>query len=196
MDEEVERLLVSVRADTGAFRRDVAEMRRELDGPLKAGVEKAGRLLENTLVRAVRTGKLGLEDLKRVALSVMAEIAEAAIRAGIASIGKSGGKAEGKGAPGGLLAAGVGVLGAALGLPGRATGGPVAPGRAYVVGERGPELFVPTASGRVDTPPPRGGREVRLSITVNAPGAEPQALARSSRQVARAVRAELARAED
>ena len=196
MDEEVERLLVSVRADTGAFRRDVAEMRRELDGPLKAGVEKAGRLLENTLLRAVRTGKLGLEDLKRVALSVMAEIAEAAIRAGIASIGKRGGKAEGKGAPGGLLAAGGGVLGAGLGLPGRATGGPVAPGRAYVVGERGPELFVPTASGRVDAPQLRATREVRLSITVNAPGAEPQALARSSRQVARAVRAELARAED
>jgi hypothetical protein len=42
-----------------------------------------------------------------------------------------------------------------------------------------------------------GGREVRVSIAVNAPaGAEPQALARSSRQVARAVRQALLRAED
>ena len=75
MDEEIERLLVSVRADTAGFARDVAEMRGELDGPLVAGVERAGRALENALIRAVRTGKLGFDDLKRVALSAMAEIA-------------------------------------------------------------------------------------------------------------------------
>ncbi|MEA3064648.1 MAG: hypothetical protein QOJ27_1094, partial [Sphingomonadales bacterium] len=88
------------------------------------------------------------------------------------------------------------LLGAALGLPGRATGGPVAPGRPYLVGERGPELFVPTASGRVEAE--RGGaREIRLSVTINAPGGEaPQALARSSRQVARAVKQALMRLED
>jgi hypothetical protein len=40
-------------------------------------------------------------------------------------------------------------------------------------------------------------REVRLSITVNAPaGTEPQALKASSRQVARAVKAALMRVED
>lgn len=77
------------------------------------------------------------------------------------------------------------------GSPGRATGGPVSPGRPYWVGERGPELFVPTASGRVEA---GGGapREVRVAITVNAPaGSAPDTLARSSRQVARAVRAVL-----
>jgi phage-related minor tail protein len=78
-----------------------------------------------------------------------------------------------------------------LGAPGRATGGPVAPGRAYRVGERGPELFVPTASGRVEATGTGGGREVRVSINVNAPGGEPRALAQSSRQVARAVKAAL-----
>ena len=30
---------------------------------------------------------------------------------------------------------------------GRAAGGPVAAGRAYLVGERGPEMFIPTTSG-------------------------------------------------
>lgn len=185
MDEEIERLVVSVRADTGAFASDVSAMRRELEGPLGAGVDRAGRLIESTLLRAVRTGKLGLEDLKRVALSVMAEIAAAAIRSGIGSV--LGG--------GGLVAAGGQILGGVLGLPGRASGGPVAPGRAYVVGERGPELFVPTASGRVETRT-GGARDVRVAITVNAPaGGEPQALARSSRQVARAVRAALEAAE-
>lgn len=187
MDEEIERLLVSVRADTGAFRRDVEAMRAELDGPFASGVERAGRMLESSLVRALRTGKMGFEDLQRIALSTMAQIASAAIRSGIGSIfGGSGG--------GGGLG---GILMNVLGLPGRATGGPVTAGRPYLVGERGPELFLPTASGRVETLRPAGGREVRISITLNAPaGAEAQALKASGRQVARAVRSALMRAED
>jgi TP901 family phage tail tape measure protein len=36
-------------------------------------------------------------------------------------------------------------------LPGRATGGPVTMARPYIVGERGPELFVPSATGRIET---------------------------------------------
>ena len=188
MDEEIERLLVSVRADTGAFARDVAEMKGQLEGPLADGLERAGRALESALLRAVRTGKLGFEDLKRVALAAMAEIAASAVRAGLQSAA-GGGKS-------GLAAAAAQLLSVLLGAPGRATGGPVAPGRPYWVGERGPELFVPTASGRVETG--RGGvREIRMSIAVTAPAGEaPQALARSSRQVARAVRQALVRAED
>jgi hypothetical protein len=33
--------------------------------------------------------------------------------------------------------------------PGRASGGPVSPGKVYTVGERGPELFVPNSSGQI-----------------------------------------------
>jgi hypothetical protein len=78
------------------------------------------------------------------------------------------------------------------GQPGRATGGPVAPGRGYLVGERGPELFVPTAAGRIETLAPAAAREVRVSITINAGRSEPAAVLRqSSRQVAQAVRAAL-----
>ena len=191
MDEEIERLLVSVRADTGGFARDVAEMRGELEGPLAAGVERAGRALENALIRAVRTGKLGFDDLKRVALSAMAEIASAAIRGGIGAMFGGGG-----GGLGGLVAGAVQQLPILLGLPGRVAGGPVAPGRGYLVGERGPELFVPTSSGRVEVG--RGGvRDIRMSITINAPaGSEPQALGRSSKQVARAVKRALVGLED
>ncbi|HEX8534215.1 MAG TPA: tail tape measure protein [Allosphingosinicella sp.] len=189
MDEEIERLLVSVRADTGAFARDVAEMRGELEGPLAAGVDRAGRALENALVRAVRSGKLGFDDLKRVALSALAEIASAAVRGGIGAMFGGGGL-------GGLVAGAAQQLPILLGLPGRAAGGPVAPGRGYLVGERGPELFVPTASGRIETGR-GGGREIRMSITINAPaGSEPQALSRSSRQVARAVKRALVGMED
>jgi phage-related minor tail protein len=199
MDEEIERLVVRVRADTGAFAADVAEMRGQLDGPLGAGAERAGRAIEGALTRAVRTGKLGFDDLRRVALATLSEIATSAIGAGIGSLvgGAAGsGAGSGRGKAGGLIAAGTGLLTAALGLPGRATGGQVSPGRAYLVGERGPEVFVPTSSGRIDTGAGRGGREVRVAITLNAPaGTAPEALGRSSRQVARAVRAALDAAE-
>ncbi len=186
MDEEIDRLVVSVRADTAGFARDVAEMRGQLDGPLQGAADAAGRGIEHALLRVARTGKLGFEDLKKVALSVLAEIAASAIRSGIDAIlggGRSGG--------GGLLSA----IGGLFGAPGRATGGPVAQGRAYVVGERGPELFVPTSSGRIETRG-GGGRDVRIAINIAAPaGTESQALARSSRQIARAVRASLAEAD-
>jgi hypothetical protein len=56
---------------------------------------------------------------------------------------------------------------------------------------------VPTAGGRIETAHTSGGRDIRLSINVNAPaGSEAQALRASSRQVARAVRQALLRAED
>lgn len=188
MTEEIDRLIVSVRADTQGFARDVADMKNLLDGPFGAGIEKAGSLLESTLTRAVRTGKFGFEDLKRVALSVLAEIAAASLRN---ALGGGGGGQQGAGS---LLTLGTQVLGAVLGQPGRATGGPVSPGRAYMVGERGPELFVPTSSGSIANVAPGGGRDVRVSISVNAPaGTAPDTLARSSRQVARAVRGALMR---
>ncbi|MCP3735045.1 tail tape measure protein [Sphingomonas sp. RP10(2022)] len=178
--DEVERMVVGVRADTAGFAREVETMRATLEGGLGAGAERAARSIEGALLRAVRTGKFGFDDLKAVALGVLADIAKAAVHAGVGAVTGGGGSLSG-------------ALAGLVGLPGRATGGPVAPGRGYVVGERGPELFVPTASGRVETGvPAAGARDVRVSITVHAGAGEaPAAMERSSRQVARAVRAAL-----
>ena len=197
MDEEIERLVVSVRADTQGFARDVATMRAEMEGPFAAGIERTGRLLESSLTRAIQTGKFGFEDLRRIALSALAEIASAAIRSGIDSIlgGAGGGSGQG-----GLFASLGSILANALnGAPGRATGGPVTPGRAYRVGERGPELFVPTSAGRVEaaTSNMRGGVQVNLTVNVsdNGRGSAPDALQRSSRQMVRSLRRALAEVE-
>ncbi|SFR98004.1 tail tape measure protein [Sphingomonas jatrophae] len=184
MDDEVETLLLRVRADTRGFDGEVARLRGGLADAGRVG-DAAGERIERALLRGVRSGKLGFDDLKRTAMSVLGEIAAAAVSAGIGAVAGGGGL-------GGLFGR---VLGGAAGLPGRATGGPVAPGRAYLVGERGPELFVPTASGRVETGGSGAAREVRVSIRIDGAGAsEPQALAKSGRQVARAVRAALERA--
>ena len=62
MDEEIERLVVSVRADTRGFAADIGAMRAELDGPFAAGLERAGNALERSLGRAIQTGKFGFEE--------------------------------------------------------------------------------------------------------------------------------------
>ena len=185
MDEEIERLVVSVRADTAGFARDVAAMRGELEGPLVAGAGRAGRMIDTALARAISTGKFGFDDLKRVALAAMAEIAQASLRALF--------HAPGGGGLGAGLINGLSSLVASLfGAPGRATGGPVSAGRGYVVGERGPELFVPSSNGRIEHV--GGGRsDVRVAIAIQTPTpSDPHVLRQSSRQVARAIRSALA----
>ena len=189
MDDEIETLVVRVRADTAGFARDVATMRAAIDGPLATGAERAGAAIETTLLRAVRNGRLGFEDLRRGVLRVMDDIAASTLRSGIDALIGGGGGAGG----GGLVAALAGLFG---GAPGRATGGPVSPGRPYRVGERGPELFVPTSAGQVvPAAAPGTARDVRVAITIHTPAdTAPRALAQSSRQVARTVRAALERA--
>ena len=185
MDED---LFSGVRGEVAGLRDEAGGLRDELD-LLTSGAEKASRTIETGLLRAVRTGKLGFEDLGKIALSVMAQIAQSAVRSGLQSVLGGGG-----GGQSGLLNLGASLLTSALGLPGRATGGPVSPGRGYMVGERGPEMFVPTSSGQVvpNGAGQGGARDVRVSINVTGSGQDaPRALARSARQVARAVRGAL-----
>src|SRR3546814_13408712 len=81
-------------------------------------------------------------------------------------------------------------------LPGRATGGNVTGGSAYMVGERGPEIFVPTSSGRVETMGGTRGPSVNITVNVAAAsgGGRPE-MVKTGQQVARAVRRALDRAE-
>lgn len=178
MDED--EAVVGVRVDGRGFASDVAAMRATLEGSLGDAADVAGRRIEGALLRAVRTGKFGFDDLRRVALSVLAEIARGALQSGLGSIGGGG--------AGGLLGIASGLIGGLFGAPGRATGGPVGPGTAYVVGERGPELFVPTSAGRIETGS-RGGRDIRITVNVGGGAAgDPQRMAASGRQIAAAVR--------
>ena len=177
--DDLDRIAGGWRTDADRFRRDVAGLRQDMERELGDGAERAARKLEGALTGAIRKGSLGFEDLRKLALSVLGDIAAAAVKTGLDSILSGGG-----GGPA-LLA---GLLGG-RGLPGRATGGPVSPGRPYLVGERGPELFVPTAAGRVDAGGGRAAGPVTVNIRVDAGrAATDEALTRSSRQVAAAVR--------
>jgi hypothetical protein len=180
--DPVDTLVVDVRASTQGFAQDVAAMRATFDGTLVEGFARAGGVLERGLTSAIRRGSLGFEDLRRIALNVINEIAAQAVR----------GLFGGAGSP---STGGPFKVDPTTGFPGF-PGGVIYDllGRGYLVGERGPELFVPTSAGRIESAPTAKARDVRVSIAVSSPGsaAAPQALQRSARQVASAVRRALA----
>ncbi|WP_343346201.1 tail tape measure protein [Sphingomicrobium sp. XHP0239] len=176
MAEELDELVVRVRADTRAVRQELDAVRREVNGPLAEGLDLLGGRIEGALLRGIRQGKLGFEDLQRSAMSAMNSIAAASLRALLPG-GRIGGLNLGS------------LLGGLVGLPGRQTGGAVMDNRPYLVGERGPELFVPGSAGRVE-PMARASGAVNVSVSLRAPPSEREAaiLSRSSRQLAAAVR--------
>jgi len=107
--------------------------------------------LGNTLKDFVETGTA---DMKKLGQSIINEVIQSMLKALVlkpllTGIGNMFGGAGGA-AGGGLFSGiGKGLLGAAGSIPGRASGGPVKGRSPYLVGERGPELFIPPASGTI-----------------------------------------------
>ena len=122
---------------------------------------RAGASLSRSLARAAADGKISL-----------AELAQAVLAAVNAAAGQGGGSL------GDVVSAVLkgGFSGA------RAGGGPVLPGGAYLVGERGPEVFRPAGAGSVE-PAGTGG----MTINVSVQGAGPDGLVRSEAQIAQAL---------
>ena len=133
---------------------------------LKAPAEKAARSIDEAFARA---GSSLAKSLARAASDGEISVAELAR----AVIGAAGAALKG----GGLANAVAGVFSGA-----RADGGPVTGGGAYLVGERGPEVFRPASAGSVE---PLGGGGV--SVTVNVQGGDVSGLARSDAQLAQAL---------
>jgi len=188
--DQLDSLVIGVRADTSGFARDVADIHSQLDGPLASGAARAGRAIDSALTKAIKNGSIGFDDLKKVALATLAEIATSAIKADLGAL-FGGGKGGG-----GLLGSLAGAAASLFGAPGRATGGPVTAGSAYMVGERGPELFVPTASGRIGGVGGAAPGTVNITVNVATPADASSAfMQRTGAQIARQVRAVLDRAD-
>jgi phage-related minor tail protein len=83
----------------------------------------------NAIDTFVDTGKFKFADFAR---SIIADIAKIALKAAATKFLTS-------------------VLGNMFGLPGLAAGGPAMAGKPYIVGEQGPELFVPNSAGSIMT---------------------------------------------
>jgi hypothetical protein len=90
-----------------------------------------------TLADGLTEAAFNFENLGDIAINTLQRIAAALIQSQIMDF-------LGVGTGGSLVGGLTALFGGA-----RATGGPVGPGRAFLVGERGPELFVPSGTGNI-----------------------------------------------
>lgn len=109
---------------------------------------RAGESLARSLGRAAADGEVSLSELARAVLAVV----------------NSAGGTGTTGLSGAIASAVSGLFSGS-----RAEGGPVAGGGAYLVGERGPEVFRPSGSGSIE-PAGSGGVTLNLRIEGGAPG--------------------------
>jgi TP901 family phage tail tape measure protein len=116
------------------------------------------------------------------------------IAIGIARMFAGMGGGVGNFAPSGPLAA-VGDVGTGFNfdvgamLPGRAKGGPVSSGQTYMVGERGPELFVPGRSGTIVANDKMGGGNTNVVVNVDAKGSSVEGDEQGANQLGRVISA-------
>lgn len=123
--------------------------------------DRAGAGLTRSLARAAADGEVSLAELARAVLAAINSAAGG---------GRAGGLADAIARAAGSIFSGA-----------RADGGPVAAGGAYLVGERGPELFRPGSSGTIG---PAAAAGVTVNVRVEG-GAD--ALLRSEAQIAQAL---------
>jgi phage-related minor tail protein len=76
-----------------------------------------------------------------------------------------------------------------------ATGGPVAPGSSYLVGEQGPELFTPSSNGSIASNASLSGAPARPSITLNVQARDATSFLKSESQIAAMMSRALARGQ-
>ena len=86
---------------------------------------------------------------------------------------------------------GGGIEGITLGTFGgaRAAGGPVSSGQTYMVGERGPELFVPGRSGTIVANDKMGGGNTNVVVNVDAKGSSVEGDEQGANQLGRVISA-------
>ena len=121
--------------------------------------------IENGIVSAIEGAIQGTKTLGDVARSVFAEIQRSLIRFGVnAFLGSIPG----------------------IGRFFRANGGPVSTGKSYVVGERGPEMFVPNAGGRIVPNSDMGG-STNIVVNVDATGSSVEGDEQQGRELGRMI---------
>lgn len=134
--------------------------------------EGAQQELKDGLLDAIVSGK----ELSDVFEGLAKSIARAALEAALFGTGPfSGGSGGGGG--GGLLGSLFGSIFGGF----RASGGPVSAGSAYIVGERGPELFMPNTAGNVVPNNALGGGTTDIRVFVDQDGNWQAAVARIAR---------------
>lgn len=124
-----------------------------------------GSQISDALVGAIN----GTKSLGEAAKSIVNDLANSLLRLGINSLLKSTG------------------FGIFSNLPGFASGGRPPVGKPSVVGERGPELFVPTQSGRIIPNSQMAGTTNNIVVNVDASGSAVQGDENSGKELGRLI---------
>jgi tape measure domain-containing protein len=173
---------------------------------LKAVYSDIGMTIKSGVVDAIQGAVNGTKSLGEVAANVLSNIANKLldIAVNMALFGAMSGTGSGGGLFGGLFGGGKG--GGGLGsvasnmnqyapLPGFAAGGTPPVGRPSLVGERGPELFMPGVRGSIIPNDAMGGGSTSVVVNVDASGSSVQGDQAQGRQlgvaISAAVQAEL-----
>lgn len=137
-----------------SFARQAADTSRNLQDAVVGGL----RSFEDAFVGVVSGAMSAQDAFKRMADAIIADIARIAIRQAIT--GPIAGALGGVFGGGGGLSA---IFGGA-----RASGGPVSKGKAYIVGENRPEVFVPGQNGTIipRIPSSSGGGQTNVNVSV------------------------------
>lgn len=145
--------------------------------------ERAEDAIAGALDRIIVQG----DSAREVLADLLKQLASSALRTGIdALFGAARSATAGGGTP--FLSALLSNFGGA-----RALGGPILPGRSYLVGERGPELIVPRMPATVVPHGGGAGVSVTYAPTIHAPGATMEAVAAIRQEIANDRRAFAAR---
>lgn len=151
---EVKRLL-SLGLDQDTLSRAIGQARDELDRAREKTLDTSSALadLGITFSSAFEDAVVSGGKLRDVLQGLQEDIARIALRSlvtePLAKVTKDLFSAEGMASGAGGIGAGIKSFFSSIFGGARANGGPVAPGRAYLVGERGPELFMPSLSGQI-----------------------------------------------
>jgi hypothetical protein len=183
-------------------------------GSLAAGFEHAaaayarqndlysqGEQVFSGLTSAMTEGLKALEGqsdktFEQIALNFANMLADMALRAAVSQVFKTifgaiSGDVTAAAVPAGGFNAGIGANGLGWLTP-RAGGGPVSAGQSYVVGERGPELFVPTAAGNIvpNGANGGGGDSITVNVDMNSTqgAADPAKMLQFGRQMKAAIK--------
>ena len=143
-----------------------AEKQLEQQQKLENLYQSIGRSIEDGIVDAIQGAIDGTKTLGDVARSVFSQIQRSLIQFGVNS-----------------LLTGL--------FPGsrffRANGGPVSSGKNYIVGERGPEMFVPNSGGRIVSNENLAGGSTNVVVNVDASGSSVEGDEQRGRELGRLI---------
>lgn len=133
--EEADRLAAGIQVSNENF----AQAQERMQRFAQAGRD-AGQAIAGAFERAAIQGESLSGTLKQLAMDIVMIAVRAAV---IQPLGNALGR---------MISGAIGGMGGApTGIPGKAVGGSVWPGGAVMVGEQGPEMFVPRAAGSIVT---------------------------------------------